>query len=221
MKIFIIGMHRSGTSMITGILHKCGLELGKNLLMGARDNPKGHFESRRFIRINQEILIANGGRWFDPPTAPIRFYPGIKKKMRQFVNEFDPQKISGFKDPRICFTFPLWREVIHPEPIKAIMVVRPFIAIAKSLKRRNDFKIAKGERLANRYVRSAFAAMNKFDVPYVVTLYHRYFHIYKGKVESNWERELEPILEFTGLKLPADTNAIDKFVDGRLWHHRK
>ena len=131
MKIFIIGMHRSGTSMITGILHKCGLELGKNLLMGARDNPLGHFESRRFIRINQEILIRNGGRWFNPPKD-IRFHPGMKKKMREFVNGFNPQKISGFKDPRICLTFPLWREVIHPEPIKAVMVVRPFSAIAKS-----------------------------------------------------------------------------------------
>lgn len=213
MKIFIIGMHRSGTSMITGILHKCGLELGGNLLMGARDNPRGHFESRRFIRINQEILIANGGRWFDPPTVPVRFYPGIKKKMRQFVNQFDPQKISGFKDPRVCLTFPLWREVIHPEPIKAVIVVRPFRAIAQSLRRRNDFKIAKGERLADHYVRSAFAAMNQFDVPYITAVYHRFF--------KDWRRELESILKFTGLKLPADTSGIDEFVDKRLWHFRK
>jgi len=212
MKIFIIGMHRSGTSMITGILHKCGLELGGNLLMGARDNPLGHFESRRFIRINQEILIANGGRWFSPPKN-IRFYPGMKKKMREFVKDFNPQKISGFKDPRVCLTFPLWREVIHPEPIKAVMVVRPFLAIARSLQRRNDFNIAKGERLADHYVRSAFAAVNKCGVPYVTAVYHRFF--------KDWRRELEPILKFTGLKLPADTSSIEKFIDERLWHFRK
>lgn len=215
MKIFILGMHRSGTSMITGILHKCGLELGKNLLMGARDNPKGHFESRRFIRLNQEILIANGGRWFDPPKK-IRDRPGmigIKRKMRGFVNEFNPQKISGFKDPRACLTFPLWYEVIHPEPIKAVMVVRPFSAIAKSLQRRNNFKIGKGERLADHYVRSAFAAVNRFDVPCITVVYHRFF--------KDWRRELDPILAFTGLKLPANTSAIEKFIDERLWHFRK
>ena len=212
MKIFIIGMHRSGTSMITGILHKCGLELGGNLLMGARDNPLGHFESRRFIRINQEILIRNGGRWFDPPKD-IRFHPGMKEKMRQFVNGFNPQKISGFKDPRTCLTLPLWREVIHPEPIKAVMVVRPFSAIAKSLQRRNDFNIAKGERLADQYVRSAFAAVNKYKIPYVTAVYHRFF--------KDWKRELEPILEFTGLKLPVDTSGIEQFIDKRLWHNRK
>lgn len=212
MKIFIIGMHRSGTSMITGILHKCGLELGKNLLMGARDNPKGHFESLKFIRINNEILFHNGGRWHTPPSK-YKLYPDIKKKMRQFVKEFDPQKIAGFKDPRVCLTFPLWYQVIHPEPIKVVIVVRPFRAIAYSLRKRNGFNIAKGERLADQYIRSAFAAVNKYKVPYVTAIYHRFF--------KNWKRELEPILEFTGLKLPADISGIDEFVDERLWHFRK
>lgn len=212
MKIFIIGMHRSGTSMITGILHKCGLELGEDLLMGARDNPRGHFESRRFIKINNEILFCNRGRWNLPPEN-IQFCPGMKSKMRQFLNEFDPQKISGFKDPRVCLTFPLWYQAIHPEPIKAVMIVRPFSAIAKSLQKRNGFNIGKGEHLADHYVRSAFCAMNKYDIPYVTAVYHRFF--------KNWRRELEPILKFTGLKLPADTSEIDEFVDERLWHFRK
>lgn len=212
MKIFIMGCHRSGTSMITGILHKCGLELGTNLLMGARDNPKGHFEDRQFIKINNEILCRNDGRWDSPPKN-IQFHPGLKSKMRQFVIGFDPKKITGFKDPRICLTFPLWREVIYPEPIKAVMVVRPFRAIAQSLRKRNGFNIGKGECLADHYVRSAFAAVNEYDIPYITAVYHRFF--------KDWRRELEPILKFTGLKLPADTSEIDEFIDERLWHFRK
>ena len=212
MKIFIIGMHRSGTSMITGILHKCGLKLGENLLMGARDNPKGHFESRQFIRINNEILFRNGGRWHSPPKN-IHFYPGIKNKMRQFVNGFNPQKISGFKDPRVCLTFPLWYRVIHPEPIKVVMVIRPFSMIAKSLRQRNEFSLERGGQLADSYVRSAFAAVHKCNVPYMPAVYHRFF--------KNWRRELRPILEFTGLKLPANTNGIENFIDKSLWHHKK
>ena len=220
MKIFIIGMHRSGTSMITGILHKCGLELGGNLLMGARDNPKGHFESKRFIMINQEILMRNGGRWYSPPKN-VKPLSGIEKKMRQFLNDFDPQKISGFKDPRVCFTFPLWYKAIHPEPIKVVMVVRPFRAIAKSLQWRNGFDITTGERLADRYVRSAFKAIHQSNVPHIITLYHRYFRLYRGKVIVNWKYEMEPILKFVGLKLPKDPSGIDEFVDERLWHFRK
>ena len=67
MKIFVMGMHRSGTSMVTGILSRCGMKIGKNLLMGAKDNPKGDFEDRRFININNDILIRNKGRWDSPP----------------------------------------------------------------------------------------------------------------------------------------------------------
>jgi len=212
MKIFIIGMHRSGTSMITGILHKCGLELGGNLLMHGKDNPKGHFESLEFMHINQEILIRNDGRWHSPPKE-IKFYPGMKEKMRHFLNKFNPQKISGFKDPRICLTFPLWYEVVHPEPIKAVIVVRPSLMIAKSLRERNGFKLEKSGKLTDHYIRSTFAAMNKYNVPYVMAIYERFF--------KNWKRELEPILKFTGLKLPADTSGIEKFIDKRLWHHKK
>ena len=212
MKIFIIGMHRSGTSMITGILHKCGLELGKNLFMHGKDNPRGHFESRRFIQINQEILIRNGGRWHSPPKN-IQFYPGMKNKMRQFINGFDPQRISGFKDPRVCLTFPLWYQAIHPEPIKAIMVVRPFLSIAQSLRERNDFSLEKGGRLTDHYVRSAFAAVNKYNVPHITAIYERFFRY--------WRVELEPILKFIGLKLPVDTRDIENFIDKSLWHHGK
>lgn len=198
--------------MITGILYHCGLELGKNLLMHAKDNPKGHFENKRFIGINREILIRNNGRWFSPPKE-IHFKPGLRKKMREFINEFDAQKIVGFKDPRTCLTFPLWYQVINPEPIKVVMVVRPFSAIAKSLKNRNDFNLRRGETLADHYVRSAFATAHRLNVPYVTAVYHRFF--------KDWRRELIPILKFTGLKLPKNTNIIDDFIDERLWHHRK
>lgn len=212
MKIFIIGMHRSGTSMITGLLYHCGLELGAPLLMHAKDNPRGHFENRQFIRINQNILIRNGGRWFAPPKS-VKFLPGLREKMRAFLNEFDAKKISGFKDPRICLTLPLWREVVHPEPMKAVFVVRPFTAIAKSLKHRNNFPISRGIRLANIYVRSAFAAVHSLQIPFTTAVYHRFF--------KDWRRELAPILRFTGLELPENTKKIEDFIDESLWHHKK
>jgi len=101
MKIFILGMHRSGTSMVTGILNKCGLYLGSNLLMGARDNPTGHFEDRRFINLNNQILKRNGGSWHNPPEKIIR-WPRVE--MKDFVNSWDIGRLVGWKDPRTCIT---------------------------------------------------------------------------------------------------------------------
>lgn len=46
MPVCILGMHRSGTSMVARLLHHCGLALGEpDALLGAHaaavDNPRG------------------------------------------------------------------------------------------------------------------------------------------------------------------------------------
>lgn len=193
--------------------------------MNARDNPKGHFEDRQFIKINNEILFRNGGNWHRPPKK-IRIYPDLKMKMRGFIKQWDPQKITGFKDPRICLTFPFWYQVVNPEPVKVIMVVRPIFSIAKSLKKRNQIPLKKGVGLAEHYVKTAFSNVHRLNVPFMIAVYPRFLRTYQkeidGKIRNirNWRRELEPILKFTGLKIPKDPSVIDKFIDERLWHFR-
>jgi hypothetical protein len=53
--ICVVGMHRSGTSMITHLLHSCGLYLGPadRLLKAEKTNPLGHFEHRGFLDIDR------------------------------------------------------------------------------------------------------------------------------------------------------------------------
>ncbi|MBV5267025.1 MAG: hypothetical protein JZU67_00575, partial [Burkholderiaceae bacterium] len=47
--IFVLGMHRSGTSAITRGLQVLGVSLGENLLPPVLlDNPKGYFEDVDF-----------------------------------------------------------------------------------------------------------------------------------------------------------------------------
>ncbi|MCD6476962.1 MAG: sulfotransferase, partial [Candidatus Aenigmarchaeota archaeon] len=42
--IIVLGMHRSGTSMTAGVLHRLGVNMGKNLMKGNWANPLGYFE---------------------------------------------------------------------------------------------------------------------------------------------------------------------------------
>jgi hypothetical protein len=149
MIIFVLGMHRSGTSMVTGILHICGAWLGENLLMGAKDNPKGHFENKDFVHINQKILRTNNGRW-DKPPRKIRFDKYIPK-MNQFLESLPSNRVVVLKDPRTALTFPLWRQLIQLKNIKIIYIQRDHKAIARSLKARNNFSIEKGIRLSKYY----------------------------------------------------------------------
>src|SRR5262245_46357503 len=72
MPICVAGIHRSGTSMITRLLHCCGVSLGAadDLLPAAPDNPAGFWENRRFLAVNDMLLMALGGSWSAPPPFP-------------------------------------------------------------------------------------------------------------------------------------------------------
>jgi len=50
--IIVLGCHRSGTSAITGLLKLYDVHLGTDLLQPGADNPKGFFEHRKIVRLN-------------------------------------------------------------------------------------------------------------------------------------------------------------------------
>src|SRR6185503_2312642 len=69
--ICIAGMHRSGTSMVAGLLQACGLFLGREEELGFdSNNGEPHFENVRFVALNDEILSRLGGSWNNPPAFP-------------------------------------------------------------------------------------------------------------------------------------------------------
>lgn len=56
--VAILGMHRSGTSMVSGVLTKLGLFSGANssLMKPDKYNPKGYFENNYIVDCNEQIL---------------------------------------------------------------------------------------------------------------------------------------------------------------------
>lgn len=213
MKVFIMGMHRSGTSLVTGLLHKCGLYLGDNLLMGAKDNPKGHFEDRKFININNQLILSNGGHWRRPPD---RIIPQEKhiRQAKALLESFPGDKICGFKDPRICLTFPFWHHITSPEPIEVVFVHRPGSEIAQSLKKRNGMPLNMGLNLYKTYIERASAALQGRSIkPYEI-----YFHDF---FRPGWKIKLMHLCISLGLDFPKEMSQLEKFVDHKLWHHRQ
>ena len=67
--IIVLGMHRSGTSALTGTLEKAGLQLG-SVIEEAPDNLKGSRESRSIMLLHEDILERNGGSWDNPTPNP-------------------------------------------------------------------------------------------------------------------------------------------------------
>ena len=55
--ILVTGLGRSGTSLLSGMLHKYGLFMGDNLFYADEGNPNGYYEDQNFIYIYFFILM--------------------------------------------------------------------------------------------------------------------------------------------------------------------
>jgi hypothetical protein len=58
--LVITGMHRSGTSLITQWLYKCGLHVGDDFYGADIGNADGHFEDNDFLGAHMRALMEAG-----------------------------------------------------------------------------------------------------------------------------------------------------------------
>jgi GT2 family glycosyltransferase/glycosyltransferase involved in cell wall biosynthesis len=190
--VCIAGAHRSGTSMLTRLLHACGLYLGpKNELMPPQaDNPDGFWEHLRFVALNDELLSELGGAWDLPPNANENFKHSrlepLRLKARLLIEGFDSQSIWGWKDPRNCLTLRFWQDLLPR--LKTLIIVRNPLEVAHSMRERNGTSYSLGLRLWEIYNRRLIDAGGQHRL---VTRYDLFF--------EDAEQELRRIAHFIGL----------------------
>lgn len=119
--ILVVGMHRSGTSLLTSILHAIGITTPGELIAGDAHNPQGYFE-RRDITDLQEGLLRDLGRWWPGASG---FYPMPSGWQQREPTRLARERLStllragsqrhnqawAIKDPRTSLLLPLWRDV--------------------------------------------------------------------------------------------------------------
>lgn len=148
--IIILGMHRSGTSIMGGVLSRLGVDMGKELVGKRWSNPLGHFEDKEFLSLNNRILEAAGGGWDAPPVRD-----AIQAQKDNFTEEIKDvirrkrSSLWGWKDPRTSLTIKLYLPYLTNPYF--IVCQRDHQAIAKSLRRRDNMEIEEGIRLAKIY----------------------------------------------------------------------
>jgi hypothetical protein len=107
--IFVLGMHRSGTSLTTNVLSELGVALSEDLMPATHENARGYFESQTISFLQDRILAAFGIAW-DSPTSMRALPPEwwkspsiapLRAQIVAFVNaELDKHPLWAFKDPR-------------------------------------------------------------------------------------------------------------------------
>lgn len=147
--VIVVGMHRSGTSLVSRMLTRAGLYMGFNL--------DANHEARFFNRYNAWLLSSAGGRWDTPDcmnylyrdeTGVAMAVEYLKEQissiqtldyfgLKRFFRYRSLERITepwGWKDPRNTVTLPLWLQ-IFPDA-KVVHVVRNGVDAAVSLQKR-------------------------------------------------------------------------------------
>ena len=112
--LIIAGMHRSGTSMISQWLNRCGLNIGQNLMSAGTGNADGHFEDLDFYRFHKDALVANDLCKTGFVTKPVDklspYYSERLQRLIAFKKHLNDQ--WGWKDPRTCLFLSHYRKLL-------------------------------------------------------------------------------------------------------------
>jgi hypothetical protein len=167
--VVVVGMHRSGTSAVTGAIGALGFSsVSAADRMSPHDSNPEHWESLSIALHNDAILAHFGGTWDAPPVLPQGWerdkgLPDQAAASELLAAAYPHPGPSVWKDPRVCLVLPYWREVLHA-PMAAVLVWRAPLAVARSLRRRNGTTLPYGVALWERYNRSAIANLTRTDV---------------------------------------------------------
>ncbi|MEO8034892.1 MAG: sulfotransferase [Acidobacteriota bacterium] len=157
--IVVVGMHRSGTSLVARLLHAMGCYAGEEHQFPPPDvfNPTGYWEHRDVWALDEDVLSALGASWLDPghgdPAGLDReTWDAFVERARTIASILDGHGTWMVKDPRMAILFPLWREALD-HPI-CVLVWRDPMAVARSLAQRNGLPLALGLALWEEYTRA-------------------------------------------------------------------
>jgi len=214
--MIVVGMHRSGTSLLSGILERCGFFMGREQTQNR--------ESVFFQDLNREILDLFGCSWrcpdFLPPVAELSQPSAWLKDF--MTARLDREMISGhfgihflkalgtqpflwgWKDPRNSLLLPVWK-TFFPYA-KILHIRREGRAVALSLLAR-EIRREKGQKLFDlekkKKIYSAHLALREAYLQRIregMALFEATCTLQYENLLADPESEIEKVL--TSLKIP-------------------
>lgn len=222
--VLVLGMHRSGTSVITRGVHSLGFTVGDNMLLAKDDNKKGFWEDKDILDLDERYLATLGASWDTPLLVTRRQTQSLPdtvyaKEIRSLLaTKYSQSRDIVIKEPRISLLTTLWREQLKLEgySIKEILCLRHPRHVAESLNERNQFSDKKSYHLWYSYNQSILAAASS---SLLVVCFEQLI--------ENPQCELVRIADYLGVdRLRSETQEsinlfADEFVERALVHQSR
>ncbi|MGD0541683.1 MAG: hypothetical protein ABSB33_09220, partial [Tepidisphaeraceae bacterium] len=159
----IVGLPRSGTSSIAQFLDHLGVYFGDpaHFLDATKLKYNPIFYELQWINDFNDRVIGAWDCTYDQDVMPADAdfdrpeIESLKPQLRErFLQEFGDRPLAGVKDPRICFTFPLWRDVLSDlgYAIKTVLSLRAPSAIIKSNRALMPGRLSRWQRFYARHL---------------------------------------------------------------------
>jgi hypothetical protein len=133
--VIVVGLHRSGTSVVAGILQRLGVFMGFEFLaLPNSTSPTGCMEDVDFLNVHKAIHGVKWGASFQgyPRPADLRGEEYVGQ-YRTLVESRAHLPVWGVKDPHFCHTLPfLLRAVRTSDETLVIETRRPLKEVAAS-----------------------------------------------------------------------------------------
>jgi hypothetical protein len=218
--VFVLGMHRSGTSAATRLVNLVGVPTCSDgeLVAPTDDNPRGYWESVSLTAFNDRLLAALGCDWSCPPPLEVGWevdpaLAELRAEAAKLFPEAIPTEQWVWKDPRNCVTFDFWAAALDVRPV-IVLVDRNPLEVAASLAVRDDLGKVYALALWERYLRRCLASIS--GLPTLVTGYEELLSDPLG-----WCERVRRFLETAGVSTaPVDVESARGYVDPDLRHAR-
>ncbi|MCP4107165.1 MAG: hypothetical protein GY749_16765 [Desulfobacteraceae bacterium] len=216
MIIITMGMHRSGTSALAGLLHHSRIVMGEDhnfIPKPSSENTKGFYENYQFRKINDYIIEKSGYvvKSWDPDIPKMKSGFFTKYNIRKILRKYDRRYDNwGWKDPRTCLTLAIWlKEIIELNMItdcKLVYIVRNPYSVAHSMVARKNTDYETALSLWIKYNECALEAIDRHNTD---TFYLTYEDLCGNPVEM-----FRSVADF--IKVPFDKTIIREFIDPGL-----
>ena len=221
--LFVIGMHRSGTSALARVLNLQGATLPRTLMPAQADNPDGFWESLPVVQFNERLLQEACLTWDDPRPVNASWWAKksensrhVDEAKRLLRSEFSGSELFVLKDPRISRLMHVWLDACREMDIapSVFLCLRNPLEVAASLEMRNGMDVQRAQLLWLAYVLDAEATTR--SVPRALLHFDDFL--------IDWRAVMPKAYDAIGLDcltLSGDAaDAVDNFLSMRKGHHR-